>query len=113
MEGRVARLMIYTSPKDLASRGASSADQTERVTRRIQVDTKATVLGRLMIVAACPQIEDRWLGRVDVTDGEVQVELLRVGSARPGRSHPVVDPLKREGWATVGMVRRHTAHREA
>ena len=77
------RLPVVRRPAGCADGGAGqrktrvacdlmcSADQAERVPRRIQVDTEATVLGRLMVVAPRAQIEDRGLGRIDVTDGEV------------------------------------------
>ena len=42
-----------------------------------------------MIVPACAQSEYRRFGRVDVTHREVEMELLRMVSARPGGSHPV------------------------
>lgn len=36
-------------------------------------------------------------------------KLLRMASARPCRSNPVVDSLERKGGATVGVVRRNAA----
>lgn len=77
----------------------------------IEVDPKPAILRRLVIVPACTQSEYRWFGRVDVTYREVEMELLRMVAARPGRSHPVVDSLERKRGATVGVVRRNAAPR--
>ena len=65
----------------------------------------------LMIVHPCPQGEDLGLGGVDIADAEVEVELLGVLAARPGRHHPVVDPLEGKCGSSVRVVRCHAASR--
>ncbi len=82
-----------------------SSDEAEGVPDRVQVDPEPTVLRRLVLVDAGAEREDLGFGGVDVTDAEVQMELLRVSTARPGRSHPVIDPReKRADWGVRRTV---------
>lgn len=45
-----------------------------------------------------------WFGSVDVSDAEIEVELLRSVAAWPGRHYPVCNLLEGEGGSTVGVV---------
>ena len=78
------------------------------MTGRIVEDADVAVRGRLVVGADSAELEDAGLCGVNVADREVQVELLRVSAAGPGRRHPVIDPLKGERGASVGMVRADT-----
>ena len=73
-----------------------SADQTKRVTGRVEEDPEAAVGGRLVIMPAGSGSQHRRLGCIDVGHRKVQVELLGMGATRPGRRDPVVDPLERQ-----------------
>ena len=62
-------------------------------------------IGRwLVIVPRRAELENARFGSVDVADGEVEVDLLGVRTAGPGRRDPVVDALKGEGSLTVWSV---------
>jgi hypothetical protein len=58
-----------------------------------------------VLVNAGAHGEDQGIRVVDVTDADVEVELLRVRPAWPGRSHPVIDPLEGKGGSAIGVVR--------
>jgi hypothetical protein len=59
-----------------------SGDEAERVAGGIQEYAEPTVAGRLVLVPAGTEREHVGLGGVDVTDAEVEVELLGMSAAR-------------------------------
>jgi hypothetical protein len=75
------------------------------VSDRVEVNAEPAVLGGLVLVNPGAQGEDQGIRGVDVTDADVEVELLRVRPAWPGRSHPVIDPLEGKGGSAIGVVR--------
>jgi hypothetical protein len=81
-----------------------ATDEAERMTRRVEVDAKAPVLRRLVFMHGCTGSEHGGLRAVDVSDGDVEVELLWVGAIGPSRGDVVVDALKGERGATVGPL---------
>ena len=76
---------------------------------RIEVDPKAAVLGRLMNVQCCAELEDPWLGGIDVPNAKVEVELLRMGARRPSRRAMVINSLKGKCRSSIGVVRGDSA----
>jgi len=64
---------------------------------RVGVDPEAAVLGGLVLVHGPPSRQHRRLVRVDGAGPQVEVELLRVRPAGPGRCLEVVDPLEGQG----------------
>ena len=81
------------------------------MSRRVEVDAKTAILSGLMFVPGCSGGEHGGFGRVDVGHGDVEVELLGVGAARPRRRDVVVDPLKGEGGPTIRTLGAHPAAR--
>jgi len=79
------------------------------MTYRVEVHTEPPVLRGLMLVNTCPEGEDLRLGSVDVSDAEVEVKLLGVLAARPGRHHPVIDLLEGKRGSSVWVVRCNAA----
>ena len=59
---------------------------------------------RLMFMHCRGGSQHSRLGAVDVSDGDVEVELPWVGATGPGRGDVVVDALKGERSATVGSL---------
>src|SRR5687767_4095066 len=72
---------------------------------RIEVHAERVAVGLswLDVVPARSQRQHGRLGDVDVVDGEVQVELLRSLSRRPGRRREVVRLLEGEALARLGL----------
>src|SRR5699024_8172477 len=78
------RLRVFPS-----GRRAGGAAEAERVAGRVDVHPEAARGGGLVLVHGRAERERPRLGRVDVGDGEVEVELLRVLAVGPGGA-PVV-----------------------
>lgn len=75
------------------------------MSNRIEIDPEATVLRWLMRMDSRTSGHDHGISRGDVGHRQVQVDLLGVRTPRPGGLDPVVDPLKGQRRAAVGVRR--------
>ena len=73
------------------------------MTGRVPEHAEVAIAGRLMLVPDGAELQDAGLRGVDVADGEIQMELLRMCAAGPGRRHPVIDALNASAARPSGL----------
>ena len=75
----------------------------------VDVHAEPAVLRGLMVMTPGPKSQHRPLGSLDVTDGEVEMELLRVAASGPSGGDPVLDALEGQARTAVGVLRGDAA----